>query len=45
MEKTLIETVIHENMAVCSYCYYEFDLHEKAYIDEEDDYICTDCAE
>ena len=39
------EIVIDVYMAICSHCYYEFDLGEIAYIDEDEDYVCKNCAE
>jgi hypothetical protein len=37
------EIEINEYMAICSNCYHEFDTGETAYIDDDNEYICTDC--
>lgn len=35
---------IDEYMAICANCFQEFDVGEEAFVDEEGDYICEDCA-
>lgn len=43
---TIVEEItVNEYMGICSHCYHEFDLYEKAYIDSEDGYVCEDCRE
>lgn len=32
-------------MEICASCYYEFDLDEDVYVDNEDDLLCKECVE